>query len=136
MTDEIARRVEQVKRAAEAQIEITSQLGAELVTAQGELAALRDGLALLTAGVRVASATLAEERVESATLAEERDKLRLESFVMDNLVGNVQRLFRAGYGKQESMVVQMLSDPQRRALSALFAVRDQHISATATTGRT
>jgi len=126
MTDEIARRVEQVKRAAEAQIEITSQLGAELVTAQGELAALRDGLALLTAGVRV----------ESATLAEERDKLRLESFVMDNLVGNVQRLFRAGYGKQESMVVQMLSDPQRRALSALFAVRDQHISATATTGRT
>jgi len=126
MTDEIARRVEQVKRAAEAQIEITSQLGAELVTAQGELAALRDDLALLTAGVRV----------ESATLAEERDKLRLESFVMDNLVGNVQRLFRAGYGKQESMVVQMLSDPQRRALSALFAVRDQHISATATTGRT
>lgn len=119
--ESIADRVDLVKRAAEAQIEITRQLGAELVLAQGEIRVIRGEGAKLDAALRKLVAAHQVELLARTQAEAERDRLQGELDDMDSAVNQIRKVFSGTYGRGEALIMQQLTEPMKRAIASLLS---------------
>lgn len=120
--ESIADRVDLVKRASEATIEITRQMGAELALAQGEIRHGREDLEKATAEVR--TLLVANQSVDSERKRERRGRLAAEQLLASYVeaIGKMRKVFGPGFGPGETAAFERLTPPQRRALDHLLSL--------------